>query len=118
MSKQEKELHLFMCFLAIKDEWFCDDISNMSDDMICRRIMGHWIVELSEFVATANSKSIEATKAQISRMKDTYKIPYDRFARDFPRHCVFSGTTNKHEFSNHLLLTVWFHRLHIAQISQ
>ncbi len=88
----------FLRFLAVKDEWFCDDISNMSDEMICRRLIGHWLVELSEMVATANSKSIEATKAQISRQKDTYKIPYDRFAKDFPRHCVFSGTTNKHEF--------------------
>ena len=88
----------FLRFLAVRDEWFCDDISNMSDDMICRRLMAHWIVELSEMVATANSKSIEATKAQISRMKDTYKIPYDRFAKDFPRQCVFAGTTNKHEF--------------------
>ena len=88
----------FARFLALKDEWFCDDVSNLSDDTICRRLMNHWIIELAELVATANSKSIEATKAQISRQKDTYKIPYDRFAKDFPRQCVFTGTTNKREF--------------------
>lgn len=88
----------FLRLLALKDEWFCDDISNISDDNVCRYLMGHWIIELAELVATSNSKSIEATKAQISRMKDTYKIPYDRYAHDFPRQCVFAGTTNRHEF--------------------
>lgn len=88
----------FVRFLAMKDEWFCDDVSSLSDELICRRLMGHWIIELPELVATANSKSIEATKAQISRQKDTYKIPYDRFAKDFPRRCVFAGTTNRREF--------------------
>lgn len=49
-------------------------------------------------VATANAKSIEDIKSFLSRDKDTYKFPYDRYAADHLRQCVFAGTTNKTDF--------------------
>ena len=51
-----------------------------------------------EMVATANAKSIEDIKSFLSRSKDTYKFPYDRYAADHLRQCVFAGTTNKMDF--------------------
>lgn len=36
-------------------------------------------------VATANARSIEEIKSFLSRSKDTYKVPYDRFPADRPR---------------------------------
>jgi len=53
---------------------------------------------MSEMVATANAKSIEDIKSFLSRSKDTYKFPYDRYAADHLRQCVFAGTTNKMDF--------------------
>ena len=85
----------FLRFLAVKDEWFTDDIRKLDDENIYRRIMSHWIVEMSEMVATANARSIEEIKSFLSRSKDTYKVPYDRFPADRPRQCVFAGTTNE-----------------------
>lgn len=85
-------------FLAIQDEWFTDDIKNLDDENVYRKLQGHWIVEFSEMLAASNTKTVEAVKAFLSRQKDTYKIPYDRYPHDFPRQCVFIGTTNNLDF--------------------
>ena len=88
----------FLRFFALKDEWFTDDIRKLNDENIYRRIMSYWIVEMSEMVATANARSIVEIKSFLSRSKDTYKVPYDRFPADRPRQCVFAGTTNRKDF--------------------
>lgn len=84
--------------LALKDEWFTDDVKNLDDENIYRKLQGHWIIEFSEMLATANTKTVEAIKAFLSRQKDTYKVPYDKYPHDFPRQCIFIGTTNNLDF--------------------
>ena len=64
----------FFRFLAIKDEWFSDDLKKIDDDNVYRKMQGHWIIEMSEMIATASAKSIEDIKSFISRAKETYKI--------------------------------------------
>ena len=88
----------FLRFLAVRDEWFSDDLKKLDDEKVYQRLAGHWIMEMSEMVATANAKSIEDIKSFLSRSKDTYKFPYDRYAADHLRQCVFAGTTNKMDF--------------------
>ena len=65
---------LFFRFLAIKDEWFSDDLKKLDDENVFRKMQGHWIVEMSEMIATANAKSIEDIKSFLSRQKETYKF--------------------------------------------
>ena len=88
----------FFRFLAIKDEWFSDDLKRMDDDNVYRKMQGHWIIEMSEMIATVNAKSIEDIKSFISRQKETYKIPYETHPEDRPRQCVFVGTSNSMDF--------------------
>lgn len=83
---------------AIKDEWFSDDIRNLDDENVFRKLQGHWILEFSEMLATSNTKTVEGIKAFLSKQKDTYKVPYERYPQDFPRQCVFLGTTNNVNF--------------------
>ncbi len=84
----------FFRYLAIKDEWFTDDMKRIDDKKVYEYLQGHWIVEMSEMNAVANAKSIEETKSFLSRQKDTYRIPYERRAEDRYRQCVFCGTSN------------------------
>ena len=84
----------FFKYLAIKDEWFTDDMKRLDDKKVYEYLQGHWIVEMSEMNAVANAKSIEETKSFLSRQKDTYRIPYERRAEDRYRQCVFCGTSN------------------------
>lgn len=48
----------FFRLLAVKDEWFSDDLRRLDDDNVYRKLQGHWIIEMSEMIATANAKSI------------------------------------------------------------
>ena len=88
----------FFRFLAINDEWFSDDLKRMDDDNVYRKMQGHWIIEMSEMMATVNAKSIEDIKSFISRQKETYKIPYETHPEDRPRQCVFVVTSNNMDF--------------------
>lgn len=88
----------FFRFLAINDEWFTDDLKRMDDDNVYRKMQGHWIIEMSEMIATVNAKSIEDIKSFISRQKETYKIPYETHPEDRPIQCVFVGTSNSMDF--------------------
>ena len=47
----------------MKDEWFSDDLRKLDDDNVYRKLQGHWMIEMSEMMATANAKSIEEIKA-------------------------------------------------------
>ena len=88
----------FFRLLAVKDEWFSDDLRKLDDDNIYRKLQGHWIIEMSEMIATANAKSIEEIKSFLSRQKEVYKIPYETHPADRPRQCVFGGTSNALDF--------------------
>lgn len=88
----------FFRFLAIHDEWFSDDLKRMDDGNVYRKLQGHWIIEMSEMMATVNAKSIEDIKSFLSRQKETYKIPYETHPEDRPRQCVFVGTSNSMDF--------------------
>ena len=88
----------FFRLLAVRDEWFSDDLKKLDDENVYRKLQGHWIIEMSEMIATASARSIEEIKAFISRQKETYKIPYEVHPEDRPRQCVFAGTTNRLDF--------------------
>ena len=88
----------FFRFMAIRDEWFSDDLRKLDDENVYRKLQGHWIIEMSEMIATANARSIEEIKSFLSRQKETYKVPYETHPADRPRQCVFAGTTNRQDF--------------------
>lgn len=56
------------------------------------------MIEMSEMLATANTKCIEEIKAFLSRQKETYKIPYETHPADRKRQCVFGGSSNTLDF--------------------
>ena len=88
----------FFKYLAIKDEWFTDDMKRLDDKKVYEYLQGHWIVEMSEMNAVANAKSIEEIKSFLSRQKETYKVPYETHPADRKRQCVFCGTSNTLDF--------------------
>lgn len=88
----------FMRFLAISDDWFTDDIKHLDDERIFQKLQGHWICELPEMLAAINARNVEDIKSFLSRQRDNYRIPYEKYAKDRPRQCVFAGTSNKKQF--------------------
>ena len=88
----------FFRFLAIQDEWFSDDLKKLDDDKVFAKLQGHWIIEMSEMLATSNAKSIEEIRSFISRQKETYRTPYETQPKDRLRQCVFGGSSNTLDF--------------------
>lgn len=88
----------FFKYLATNDEWFTDDMKTLEDKSVFEYLQCHWIIELGEMHAVTNGKSIEGTKAFITRQKDVYRIPYQKRAEDRERQCVFCGTSNDMTF--------------------
>ena len=88
----------FFRLLAVEDEWFTDDLKDLESSKVYEKLQGHWIIELSEMLATNNARSNEAVKSFLSRQKEIYRTPYERYPKDRPRQCVFAGTTNKISF--------------------
>ena len=82
----------FFRLLAIKDEWFSDDLKKLDDDRVFTKLQGHWIIEMSEMLATSNAKSIEEIRSfQQAEGKPTGH-PMNPAERPL-RQCVFGGTS-------------------------
>ena len=88
----------FFRLLAVNDDWFSDDLKKLDDDRVFLKLQGHWIIEMSEMLATSSAKSIEEIRSFISRQKETYRTPYEAQPKDRLRQCVFGGSSNTLDF--------------------
>ena len=89
----------FLCRMAIKSEWFNDNLGDLDSKDTTDSIMGSWIIELAELKSIAKtSGGIESVKRFITATQDKVRLAYERRADIYLRQCVFSGTTNKTQF--------------------
>ena len=79
------------------EDFFCDmalDFDNKDHLIVMHRA---WIYEWPELASLLNARAEESVKAGLTRVMDVYRSPYDHNDQDYPRSCVFAGTTNKKE---------------------
>ncbi len=79
--------------LAMREEWFSDEIADLGSKDAAQDLRGKWLNELAELSAVRRS-DVERAKAFMSRSTDHYRPSYGRRSQDHPRQCVFWGTTN------------------------
>lgn len=73
--------------------YFVDLTTNLSRSKdVVDQLFGKWIVELPELKSFSNDAN--SNKAFLARRKDSERLSYAKFSKDFPRRCVFIGTTN------------------------
>lgn len=65
----------------------------LGDKDIIAALSGKWIVEIEELSAMRRTDA-EAFKGFLSKQVDTGRLPYEPLAQDYPRRCIFIGTTN------------------------
>ena len=83
--------------LCRDDAWFSDDLSpDLTEKDTKDSLVGKWLVELAEIPHVR--KEVERVKAFFSRQTDRYRRAYDRMTNDWPRQCVFMGSSNDLEF--------------------
>lgn len=79
------------------DQWFTDAHVNFKDKDAVLALQAHWIVELGE-LSGMRKADVDLLKEFISRQTDKIRVPYGKLPEDFPRQCIFIGTTNRDEF--------------------
>ena len=79
--------------------WFSDSFptTGFSNKDAYEAIQGVWIIELGELAALKKADD-EHIKHFLAKQSDRFRIPYDRNTSEFPRQCVFFGTTNRFNF--------------------
>lgn len=78
-------------------EWFSDSVTSVTGKESYEALQGAWIIEMGELAATKKAE-VESIKHFISKQVDSFRVAYGRHKEDFPRQCVFFGTTNKIDF--------------------
>lgn len=78
-------------------DWFSDTHFTLGDKDGYQQMVGVWICELAELDAFNKAESTKA-KQFFSTLCDRYRPSYGRRAMDFPRQCVFAGTTNQDSY--------------------
>ena len=82
--------------LALDPSLYLENIEDF-DEKHKVYLMGKLIAEVAELQAMSRSK-IEAVKQAITAPKDTLRLSYAKYASDYPRTCIFVGTTNRSIF--------------------
>lgn len=92
-TKQGEGKSSLIRFLAINDSYF-GEISSVEGQVSIEQLQGKWICEISELLMLTKNKDQEAVKAYITRSVDSYRKPWDKNVTEFPRRCIFLGTSN------------------------
>jgi predicted P-loop ATPase len=80
--------------LAVRAEWFTDQLPHLGDKDSALQLQGRLIIELGE-LAGMRRADVETAKAFLSRTHDTFRPPYGQRTIQIARQCVFAGTTNE-----------------------
>lgn len=78
-------------------EWFSDSLNTMEGKAAFEQLQGKLIIEIAELSAMRKS-DVESVKNFISKTEDSYRPAFGRMTVNYPRQCVFFGTTNKFDF--------------------
>lgn len=80
------------------EDWFGDTAVDFGSKDAMAGLNGKWLVELAELGSIRGARSVETMKAFISSPVDYYRPAYGHYPREFPRQCVFAGTTNEQHY--------------------
>ncbi|QCT03309.1 virulence-associated E family protein [Paenibacillus algicola] len=78
-------------------EWFSDSLRTFENKEAGEHLQSGWIFEIGELSAMKKTE-VEEVKAFLSKTEDRYRVAYDRQVSEFPRKCIFFGTTNTRDF--------------------
>lgn len=74
-------------------QWFNDSLITTEGKDGMDQLRRAWIIEMGE-LASIKRSDVEGVKAYLSKRVDIYRPAYARRIGEYPRKCVFCGTTN------------------------
>ena len=78
-------------------KWFSDTFTTMQGKDAYEQVQGVWLMEIGELAGMRKAEA-ETIKLYISKQSDRFRPAYGRRLQEFPRQCVFIGTTNETQF--------------------
>ena len=77
--------------------WFSDTFTTMQGKDAYEQVLGVWLMEVGELAGMRKAEA-ETIKLYISKQTDRFRPAYGRRTQEFPRQCIFIGTTNEQQF--------------------
>ena len=77
--------------------WFSDSFTTLQGKDAYEQVLGVWIMEVGELAGMRKAEA-ETIKLYISKQTDRFRPAYGRRTQEFPRQCIFIGTTNEEQF--------------------
>ncbi len=77
-------------------QWACDGmppLRSSGDKEVVDSMQGMWLVEIEE-LSSFKKADVDVLKSFLSKRFDRVRMAYARRAQDYPRQCVFIGSTN------------------------
>lgn len=87
----------FCFYICPNPAWTTDSIGDLKNKDALDALRGRWIIEMSELKSLQGANA-EHVKAFLSSLQDSYRPAYGEHTLQFPRRCVFIGTTNNDRF--------------------
>lgn len=78
-------------------QWFSDSFTTLQGKEAYEQVMGVWIMEVGELAGMRKAEA-ETIKLYVSKQSDRFRPAYGRRMQEFPRQCIFIGTTNETQF--------------------
>jgi predicted P-loop ATPase len=84
-------------FAKLGGSWFSDSFTSVQGKESYEQVLGVWIMEVGE-LAGLRKADAESIKLYITKQSDRFRPAYGRRLQEFPRQCIFIGTTNETQF--------------------
>lgn len=87
----------FVRRLAMRADWYLDNMTDFGGEEANNKIRGKWIIEIAELQAFSR-RDVNQIKAYCTQQYDDFRPKYAHETEQRPRQCCFIGTTNSHDF--------------------
>lgn len=78
-------------------DWFSDSFISVQGKEAYEQVLGVWIMEVGELAGMRKAEE-DAIKLYVSKQADRFRPAYGRRTQEYPRQCIFIGTTNEGQF--------------------
>jgi len=84
-------------FSKLAGQWFSDTFNGVHGKESFEQLQGVWMIEIGE-LSGLKKADVDAVKLYIAKKADRYRVAYGKRTDNFPRQCIFVGTTNELQF--------------------
>ncbi|MEY8205866.1 MAG: virulence-associated E family protein, partial [Bermanella sp.] len=98
-------------------EWFTDTPLVLSEKDAMQQLQGVWLIELAELDSLNKADSTKA-KQFFAKLVDRFRPSHERLVKEFPRQCIFVGSTNRKDYLRDTTGNRRYHPVHCSKVEK